>query len=78
LNIVGLSLGICSCIVLNLIAIHDFNFDAFHSGKKRIYRIIGDVAESTGEKLRFIKLPVRLPQDARTGIPDQEFIAGKY
>ena len=58
INILGLSFGICACIVLYLIISYELSFDSFHPDKKRIYRIMGDVTESTGDKLHFAKIPL--------------------
>ena len=40
INILGLTLGICSCLVIWLIAKYEFSFDRFHPDKEHIYRII--------------------------------------
>jgi putative ABC transport system permease protein len=43
INILGLSLGLCACIVIFLIARYDLSFDGFHPDAERIYRIVGNV-----------------------------------
>jgi putative ABC transport system permease protein len=40
INVFGLSLGICTCIVIFLITHYEFSTDAFHPGGKRIYRVV--------------------------------------
>jgi len=40
INVLGLALGICTCIVIFLIAHYEFSTDAFHPGGKRIYRVV--------------------------------------
>ena len=43
INILGLALGICACIVIYVISSYELSFDNFHPGKDRIYRMMGDV-----------------------------------
>jgi putative ABC transport system permease protein len=51
INVLGLALGICACIVIYLVTMFDLSFDKFHPDKERIYRIVGDMENSnTGEK----------------------------
>ncbi len=50
INILGLSLGICACIVIFLITNFEFSFDKFHPDKDRIYRIVGEAQNTSGEK----------------------------
>jgi hypothetical protein len=39
INILGLTLGVCSCIVIFLISHYELSFDRFHPDKERIYHI---------------------------------------
>lgn len=50
INILGLALGICSCVVIFLITSYEFSFDKFHPDGKRIYRIVGEAQNASGEK----------------------------
>ncbi|MBS1653823.1 MAG: ABC transporter permease [Bacteroidetes bacterium] len=50
INILGLSLGVCSCIVIFLITSFEFSFDRFHPDGNRIYRIVGESQNASGEK----------------------------
>ncbi len=76
INVLGLSFGICACVVLYLIISYEFGFDNFHPGKKRIYRVIANVTETTGDKLNFVKIPAAVPVEARSGLLGVEAIAG--
>jgi hypothetical protein len=38
-NILGLALGICACLVIYLVASHEFSFDDFHPDRDRIYSV---------------------------------------
>ena len=51
INILGLALGLCACMVVYVIAHYECSYDTFHPEKERIYRIMGDVTTVTGEKL---------------------------
>jgi len=51
INILGLALGLCACMVIYVIAHYEFSYDTSHPGRERIYRIMGDVTTVTGEKL---------------------------
>jgi putative ABC transport system permease protein len=75
-NTLGLSLGICSCIVIYLITSYEMSFDVFHADKDRIYRVMGDVTESTGDKLHFARVPLALSQNGRKELSGLDAIAG--
>jgi putative ABC transport system permease protein len=38
-NVLGLALGVCACLVIWVIARYEFSFDRGHSGGNRIYRV---------------------------------------
>ncbi len=75
INIAGLTLGLCACIVIYLIASYEFSFDNFHPGKDRIYRVMGDVTESTGDKLHFARVPPAISVNDKNNLPGLEQIA---
>ena len=58
INVLGLSLGICACIVVYLLTDLEFSYDRFHPDKERIYRIVGGLERSNGEK-EFLNSPFR-------------------
>jgi len=39
INVVGLALGLCACMVIFLVSRYELSFDNFHPDKERIYRI---------------------------------------
>jgi putative ABC transport system permease protein len=66
INVFGLALGICACIVIYLITSFEFSFDNFHPDKERIYRVMGNLTENTGEKLHFSRLPMPMLKEGRS------------
>ncbi len=46
INIFGLALGICACMVIYLITSYEFSLDRFHKDGDRIYRIVGELQRS--------------------------------
>ena len=76
INVFGLALGICACIVIYLITHFEFSFDNFHSDKERIYRVMGDVTENTGNRLHFARLPIGVSENARRELTSIDNIAG--
>ena len=49
INVLGLALGICACLIIFLITHYDFSFDTFHPDGNRIYRIVGNAHNDKGE-----------------------------
>jgi putative ABC transport system permease protein len=39
INVLGLALGVCACIVIWIVTSYEFSFDNFHPDKERIYRV---------------------------------------
>ena len=74
-NILGLTTGLCACIIIYLIISYEFSFDRFHPDNKRIFRVMGDVTESTGDQLHFAKVPVAVSQIGRDALLGLEKIA---
>src|SRR4051812_17368250 len=71
INILGLASGISACIVIFLITNFEFGFDKFHPDKDRIYRIVGDFRNNSGEK-NFLNSPERSVAGFETKIPGFE------
>jgi putative ABC transport system permease protein len=49
INVAGLAMGICACIVIYLITSYEFSFDTFHEDGDRIYRVTGTFKRTNGE-----------------------------
>jgi putative ABC transport system permease protein len=58
IHVLGLSIGICVCIVIYLIGRYELSFDNFHPDATRIYRIVGDVRDKDGN-LIFLNSPFK-------------------
>jgi ABC-type antimicrobial peptide transport system permease subunit len=48
INVTGLAMGICACIVIYLITDFEFSFDRDHPDRDRIYRIVGEAKMPDG------------------------------
>ncbi len=77
INVLGLALGICSCIVIYLITNFEFSFDRFHPEENRIYRVVGEAQRSTGEK-EFLNSPFSDVAGLQKQIPGFETEAGVH
>jgi putative ABC transport system permease protein len=75
INVAGLALGICACIVIFLVASYDFSFDKFHPDKERIYRVVGEAQNGANER-QFLNCPISFVAGLQTQIPGFESSAG--
>ncbi len=75
IHLLGLAFGICACVTIYLITSYEFDFDKFHPDKERIYRIVGDIQRSNGEK-EFLNCPTIDAADIQLSIPGFEASAG--
>jgi len=77
INVLGLALGICGCIVIYLITNYDFSFDRFHPQGNRIYRITGEFQGAAGNK-DFLNSPYSDLAGLQYAIPGFEAKAGVH
>ncbi|HEV3326234.1 MAG TPA: FtsX-like permease family protein [Puia sp.] len=77
INILGLSLGICGCLVLYLITSYEFSFDRHHPDGDRIYRIVGDMYRP-GDEEHFLNSPFQDVAGFETQIPGFEAQAAVF
>ncbi|MEO8763751.1 MAG: ABC transporter permease [Ginsengibacter sp.] len=77
INVVGLAVGICSCIVIYIITSYEFSFDKFHPDKERIYRITGENLRNNGEK-EFLNSIIPDVAGIQNDIPGFEAKAGIF
>ena len=77
INVLGLAIGICSCLVIYLVTNHEFSFDRFHKDEDRIFRITGEVERLNGTK-EFVNSVVPDVAGIETAIPGFEAKTGIY
>jgi putative ABC transport system permease protein len=82
INLSGLAIGICACIMIYVVAGYEFSFDDFHPARNRIYQLAGRLMEDVGTPFASEGYGVHIPPPAlaacRQEIPDIEAIAGFY
>src|SRR5450631_1996344 len=77
INVLGLALGISACVIIYGITSYDLNFDTFHPGKERIYRIVGESRDKDGQT-HFFNSIVTDVAGLQTDIPGFENKAAFY
>ncbi|MGC4035115.1 MAG: ABC transporter permease [Chitinophagaceae bacterium] len=78
INVLGLSLGICACLVIYLITSFELSYDTFHPDKDRIYRIVSSSVDEQGEKRDRAFVISALPMTVRGEISGFEAVTGFY
>ena len=82
INILGLTLGLCACLVIYDIVIYEFSFDRSYPDRDRIYRIGGCIRIDNGNGVineSYGKtIPAPAPDALRAEIPLIETLAGYY
>lgn len=78
INILGLALGISTCLVIFLFAQHELSYDTFHPGKERIYRIVGSMRFKNEAPRQMGYIPSPLPMRARERLTGFEQVTGFY
>jgi hypothetical protein len=69
-NVLGLALGICVCLVIYLVAGYEFSFDTFHPDRDRIFCVD---AQMHGEHLNLVPGP--MPAAMRRGMTGFQTVA---
>jgi putative ABC transport system permease protein len=77
INVLGLALGICGCVVLYLITDYEFSFDRHRPDGERIYRIVGNRTSPDGEE-GFLNSPYDDVAGFQTQIPGFEASAALF
>jgi putative ABC transport system permease protein len=78
INVVGLALGICACLVIYLITSFELRYDNFHPGKDRIYRVTAAIDQGNGNKRNFGFVTVPMARTLRREISGLEKVAGFF
>ncbi|MEO1050061.1 MAG: ABC transporter permease [Bacteroidota bacterium] len=71
INILGLSIGLASCLLIYVYVSNELSFDRFHNGADRIYRIGHEVSLGTGTKI-IASTSHRLAPTLETDFPELE------
>lgn len=75
-NVLGLALGICACLVIGTIARYEFSFDRQHPGGERIYRIVSYLRINKDFPTEVVPcVPPDLPAAVQAGMPGVETVA---
>lgn len=77
INVIGLALGICACLVIYLITSYEFSFDRDHPDGDRIYRIVGEARFPDGNTV-FLNSLIKEVAGFETQIPGFESKAAFY
>jgi putative ABC transport system permease protein len=75
-TVAGLSLGICACICIYVITHFEFSYDSFHPDGNRIYRVIGELTWPSGEKERYMAVPLAALRYGQSSLTGAEAVAG--
>ncbi|MBO6522201.1 MAG: ABC transporter permease [Balneolaceae bacterium] len=78
INIFGLAVGICCCVLIGLYVQNEWSYDEFHSKSDRIYRIWYEETMSDQRVLTNTATPVKLGPTIRENIPEAEHITYVY
>lgn len=77
INITGLGVGIAICLMIFLIIQFETSFDGFHSKKDRIYRVLTEFRDPSGNSFS-AGVPFPLPATLRQDFPQLEKVAAIY
>src|SRR5579872_4972833 len=75
INVLGLALGVCGCIVIWLVGSYELSFDRFHPDGDRIYRVVG--AGKPGERKDADVIPP-MAEAMRHDIPGLEAVTAYF
>ncbi len=78
INILGLTLGVLSCLVIYLYVTFEFSYDKFHADGDRIYRVIAWTDEATRGHNEGAALPPPLAADLRREATGFSAVTGLY
>ncbi|KAA2240025.1 FtsX-like permease family protein [Chitinophaga agrisoli] len=73
INVSGLALGVCACLIIYLVASFELSYDNFHPDKERIYRVVSALSGERGTR-HMAMVPDPAPQAMRDEITGLESI----
>lgn len=78
INIFGLAVGICCCVLIGLYVNNEWSYDEFHSKADSIYRVWYEETTSDQRILTNTATPVKLGPTIRENIPEAEHVTYLY
>src|SRR5690349_5060416 len=79
INIAGLAVGIAVCMMIFIIIQFQTSFDAFHSKKDRIYRVLTESHHADVGNISYAKnVPFLMPQGLKAAFPQLEQVTPVY
>ena len=75
INVLGLAIGISACLIIFSVTRYELSFDQFHSDKERIFRIVTQMQNATGEKHQISTVPDPAAKLIRASISGLESVA---
>lgn len=79
INITGLAVGIAVCMIIFMIIQYQTSFDAFHSKKDRVYRVLTESHHEDVASISYARsVPFPMPEGLKTTFPQLEQIAPVY
>ncbi|HEY6900172.1 MAG TPA: ABC transporter permease [Puia sp.] len=78
INILGLTLGMLSCLVIYLYVSFEFSYDTFHADRDRIYRVVTWSTDRNGMTDSGASLPPPLAADLRREATGFSAVTGLY
>jgi putative ABC transport system permease protein len=76
INVLGLTLGICACLLIYLITRFELSYENFVPGKERIYRLTGTLPIPGGQKMNTGALPLPAAMAIRKELSGLEAVSG--
>jgi ABC-type antimicrobial peptide transport system permease subunit len=77
INVLGLTVGLASCLIIFLITHFELGFDRFHSDGDRIYRLVTEI-NMNGRQIRSSALPGPVARTLAKEAPGCEAVAGFF
>jgi putative ABC transport system permease protein len=78
INVLGLALGICACLVIYLITSFELSYDTFHPDKERIYRVVAAFHNPQGATDNIAAIIPAMPGAMRNEISGFENVTAFY
>src|ERR1700709_2396322 len=78
INVLGLSIGICACLIIYLITSFELSYDNLHPDKERIYRVVSHLQFKEGGSSDIAASVTPSAMTARNEVNGFESITGFY